>query len=646
MKPVPLCRLDLNLNRKLDSIKEGGGVSPLSLQKGVTMKIKILAALLALIVSTSLGIPVFAQEMPDSPHRFWGTVTIGGNPPSIDMVVSVEIEGVATPWSTTTKDGKYGHDPVFLIPSDDPATTEKDGGRKDDEVIFKINGTPATTDPAGPILFEAGGSEPVNLIIGEAPPPTLTAEAGGPYSGTTGVNIALSGSAEGGTLPYTYAWDLDDDGEYDDATGRTPSHSWGTAKTYTIGLQVTDNASATDTDTATVKVTTPADEGVPYYPPEAPTIDTDLFGTEESFETTSTGKIKKTIEATSEDGMLTLTILKDTVALDKDGKRLASLETAVDESPPDPPEDAHIIGLAYDFGPVGATFDPPITFSFAYDPDEIPEGAELVVMEWDEDAGEWVELEDYTVDTEAHIVTAPISHFSKYGLFAALAPPPLAPAAFALSNLTVHPAQVEPGETVTVAVHVANTGGKSGSYTVVLKIEGVKEAEERVTVAAGSSQTVTFSVTREEADTYAVTLDGLSGSFTVVAPLIVLEPAAFSVSNLSVEPAEVPAGEEVKIDVAVTNTGGTEGSYTLVLKINGVKEAERTVTVAAGDTLNLIFLVNKEEPGSYTVEVDGLSGSFTVVAPAKTNWPLIGAIIATVLVIALFIFFRIRRKAA
>ena len=77
---------------------------------------------------------------------------------------------------------------------------------------------------------------------------------------------------------------------------------------------------------------------------------------------------------------------------------------------------------------------------------------------------------------------------------------------------------------------VANTGGESGSYTVVLKIDGVKEAEERVTIAAGSSQTVTFSVTKEEAGTYSVDVSGLTGSFTVkeeVVPPVVPKPIAW-----------------------------------------------------------------------------------------------------------------------
>ncbi|GAJ13821.1 unnamed protein product, partial [marine sediment metagenome] len=128
----------------------------------------------------------------------------------------------------------------------------------------------------------------------------------------------------------------------------------------------------------------------------------------------------------SEDGMLTLTIPRGTIALDKDGKRLKGLEVAVNEIPPDPPEDAHIIGLVYDFGPAGATFNPAITFTWSYDPDALPEGVaeeDLVLAYYDEAIGEWVDL-PCVVDTENNIITAYVEHFTTFAIIGAVAPPP------------------------------------------------------------------------------------------------------------------------------------------------------------------------------------------------------------------------------
>ncbi|EMI53431.1 extracellular nuclease [Rhodopirellula sallentina SM41] len=82
------------------------------------------------------------------------------------------------------------------------------------------------------------------------------ADAGGPYSDTVGGTITLSGSDStdtDGTIA-AYAWDLDNDGEFDDATGETTIYSATTAGTFTVGLQITDNDGAISTDTATITV--------------------------------------------------------------------------------------------------------------------------------------------------------------------------------------------------------------------------------------------------------------------------------------------------------------------------------------------------------------------------------------------------------
>lgn len=124
--------------------------------------------------------------------------------------------------------------------------------------------------------------------------------------------------------------------------------------------------------------------------------------------------------------MVTVSIPKGTLALDEDGERLEILVIAVDETPPTPPEDAHIIGLAYSFEPEGATFDPPISVTWSYDPEALPQGVaeeDLVIAYYDQAAGEWVEL-DCVVDTENNIITASVSHLTTFAIIGAITPPP------------------------------------------------------------------------------------------------------------------------------------------------------------------------------------------------------------------------------
>ena len=355
-----------------------------------------------------------------------------------------------------------------------------------------INGSPASSGTT----VEARGD---GVLIGIEGNPITTTESG-KYgkAGALELKLIVQGDILDGATITFYV-----NGH---STGQTAA--WHSGETTGLNLSATIAAP-------------PGPPGPPGPPPPAPPLETNLFGATGSFSISNDGEILETIEATSEDGKLTITLPEGTIALDEDGNPLESLTADADPSPPAPPEGANIIGLAYDFGPEGATFDPPITFTWSYDPADIPEGVaeeDLVIAYYDEEAGEWVEL-DCVVDTDNNIITASVEHFTIFAIIGTItppAPPPPVPAAFSISNLSIQPAEVQPKEAVTIAVSVANTGGMEGSYTVVLMINGMKEAEKSVTVAAGGSQSVSFSVTKEDAGAYSVEVDGLSGSFTVV----------------------------------------------------------------------------------------------------------------------------------
>lgn len=83
------------------------------------------------------------------------------------------------------------------------------------------------------------------------------ADANGPYDVNEGSVVTLDGSgsyATTGTL-IQYEWDLDNDGEYDDASGMTVSYSYPDGPlVWTVSLRVTDDAGATDTSSSQVSV--------------------------------------------------------------------------------------------------------------------------------------------------------------------------------------------------------------------------------------------------------------------------------------------------------------------------------------------------------------------------------------------------------
>lgn len=91
-----------------------------------------------------------------------------------------------------------------------------------------------------------------------------TADAGGPYTGTIGgaaVTLTGAGSSDPDGTIASYAWDFDNDAQYDDATGVSPAFTCtAPAGPKSVGLQVTDNRSGTATATTTVTCNAPANQ--------------------------------------------------------------------------------------------------------------------------------------------------------------------------------------------------------------------------------------------------------------------------------------------------------------------------------------------------------------------------------------------------
>jgi len=70
-----------------------------------------------------------------------------------------------------------------------------------------------------------------------------------------GDEVWISANVSGGEYPYTYVWDIDDDGEYDDEDSSSFKTIFNSSGNYSISVKVTDNFSEVRMDTIIVNVT-------------------------------------------------------------------------------------------------------------------------------------------------------------------------------------------------------------------------------------------------------------------------------------------------------------------------------------------------------------------------------------------------------
>jgi len=155
-----------------------------------------------------------------------------------------------------------------------------------------------------------------------------------------------------------------------------------------------------------------------------------------------------------------------------------------------------------------------------------------------------------------------------------------------------------------------------------------------------ASETVTFTLAEDVAGTYTVGINDSTGTFVVKAP------AAFTISALAISPAKVNIGEDITVSALVTNAGDATGTYEVTLKIDDVAVATESVTLAGGASEKVTFTTSKDVAATYTVNVNGLLGTFVV--KTGPNWWLIGGIIAAVVAAGsvIYLFFIRRRRVA
>jgi PKD repeat protein len=107
-------------------------------------------------------------------------------------------------------------------------------------------------------------SLPVYASITVEPNSQPIADAGGPYTINVGKELKLdaTNSYDANADNLTYAWDFDNDGQFDDAYDISPRHTWNQNGSFTIGLKVSDML-ASDIAYVTVTVIQSEEDNLP-----------------------------------------------------------------------------------------------------------------------------------------------------------------------------------------------------------------------------------------------------------------------------------------------------------------------------------------------------------------------------------------------
>jgi len=186
------------------------------------------------------------------------SLLVPGDSAQIDLVASAA--GMVDAWIDYNRDGDWtdaGEQVFTSVPVSAGSnslslTVPEDAVTGDTYARFRISST-------GGLSFDGAASdgevEDYMIEITPANQPPI-ADIGGPYLVDEGDTVTLdgSGSSDPDDNIVSYEWDLDNDGEYDDAVGETTTRVFNDNGIYTVGLKVTDSYGEYDTDTTTVTV--------------------------------------------------------------------------------------------------------------------------------------------------------------------------------------------------------------------------------------------------------------------------------------------------------------------------------------------------------------------------------------------------------
>ena len=487
-------------------------------------------------------------------------------------------------------------------------------------VLFIVSIIPVLADEGAEVDLTAtvaGDSAEVDLTVTVVRPPVAArarpntepiANAGPNQKAWVGHTVYFNGSKSRDPDGYliNYEWDF---GDEKTASGVAVEHEYAEPDQYNVTLTVKDDRWSYDSDSCKVKISEPPTDVSAEFAERVRTREHVVDAMDDANTTV-------TLNTTDD---VTVTVLRyEENPYPGDPIPAMALPTYVDVEVSDP--DAVVW---------------PIYVEMFYTDEEVAGLDETTFGIYYWFNGTWQRCSDTGVDTERNVVWAYMTAEEASGspiLIAgmhAITPPPLPPI---ISNLIITPNELELGDEVTINFDIENYGSQSQTYGVAIHIENVNDPPSTwppydvtmttwVDLEAYEFKTVFFTITMDTVGDFNVTVSGMTASFKVGTwpPPTPPRPAEFELSDLIISPEEVEPGDEVTISVLVTNIGEETGDYTVTLGVENIIAimSEEEVTLEGGESKTVPFAFTMNTEGTYQVEVDGLTGSFTVKALPK-----------------------------
>ncbi|MFC7074033.1 PKD domain-containing protein [Halovenus rubra] len=464
------------------------------------------------------------------------------------------------------------------------------------------------------------------------------------FGASAGVNVTLDGSQSSGER-LTYRWDFGD-GTTD--SGERVVHEF-TPKQHTVTLTVEDEFGNTDVDQLELNLTDGLDSGESVVPENETTgpvviIDRDNAGGSQSSLVSVTGTLAdERLNIGTVNHSKPPLLKRDAITLD----RLSILPTvstsfsvalsavgagAVLDGAADNETAVGGFTLLSDLRPAEIAG---VEFTFSIDSERLetldisPEDIELRRNV----DGEWTHLDTTTVnETDSQYqFNATTPGFSRFGIVATTPTTDetdrengtgtdngtdTGSTTIQVTDARVETPEIEAGDTARVTATVENSGEQTGRFRAGLELNGSVSNTTAVDVAAGDTETVTFSPRLNESGSVAVAVNGTTaGTVTVQATTgnesggedeFEVSEELFSVIDVSLNESSIAPGDTVLVDGSVRNDGEESANFIAELAVDGeVVDTSEVPQVPGGAAIPVTFTRQFNETGTYNISISG-----------------------------------------